>query len=968
MLHLLRNFLHYRSSKQIDCSDLSNREAQRASFLWTINISSILILVLLELGRLLQGVQFNKTDIMLVLLVLALYASCFSLRKGWVKQSIMLVLSVGWVAFTILALFGEGIYDPASMGYFIIILMATLLTDKKVILSFAILSIASFWLLAYFYSTHLILAFPDSPFGVARDFTCVFLMISALTLMYSRTQNESLIKVKHELEERLKTEASLRLSEVKYRDIIENMQDVYYRGDASGKLNMISPSGVTLLGYSCQEEMIDKPIAQTFYCRPDDRKQLEDMLSRKGNVVNHEVELKRKNGSPVSVATTTHLLFGQDGEYLGFEGVFRDITALKKAERTIRENEERFRSIVETVPDAIFISGKSGRIIIANEAAATQTGYTVEELSRLNVMDLVAPCFRLHTKSRILELRDEPLFYESIHLAKNGTEVNVEVAVKQLHWQGRHFILCVSRDISERKEAHQKLEKSERTYRQSIEAIGGVPYVSELCSGKFTFIGDGIEKLTGFPVQEISLALIRSLVQQAVPLGDLSGLSLAEATEKAMSGELSVWNCDLLITTKQGEPRWISDSAVLVKGEQGRQNAIGILQDITGRKKAEEELLLAKEQAEEINKIKSVFFANMSHELRTPLMGMLGYANVLATDLTDPEFKSMADTIKKSGARLLDTSKQILDITKLEVDKVIPVIEQVNVVEAISAGIKLFEESAWMKGLYLKAEIHCGECLILADRHLFSDVLNNLLNNAIKFTAEGGVTVTARQRHHKIYIEIEDTGIGISEKNLGIIFEEFRQESEGMSRSFEGTGLGLTIAKKYIQLMHGEITVSSVFGKGSQFTVIFPMVTDFFPLGKINRSGSHPNVLQQHAPAGKKLLLVENDEVNISVIAKFLEKHYELEVAVNGEEALEKIAEQPYDAILLDINLGNGPSGIQVMQKAKGDGFCRNTPVIAMTAFAMDGDREEFLRAGCTHYIAKPFQKNELLELLVSVF
>ncbi len=810
---------------------LSDRDKQKARFLWAINVSSIVVMILLEVVRMLQGTPVNKADIMFVLLSSALYLVCIVLRKGWLNASIVLVLSLTWLTFTFLSYTGEGIYDTSMLVYLVVTLMATLLADKRVVAFFTFMSILSIWVLIWLYSTRAFVPKTDSPTGVARDLTFLFILTSTIMLIYAKNQKESINKIKHELSERLKAEASLRLSEKKYRSIIEKMQDVYYRVDAKGNLSMISPSGLSVLGYASEAELIGKPIVATFYSHPEDRTELAHILEKEGRVSGYEIMLKRKDGSRFLIATNTHLLFGDGGEYLGFEGVFRDITELKQAQKAT----ESFKVIVETVPDAIFVINNDGEIVTTNEAACLQHGYSRDELTGKNIAEIVAPAHRFRAEEIIREKGLFPLFYESVHIRKDGSEINVEVASKRISWQDDFFTLGVCRDITE-------------------------------------------------------------------------------------------------------------------------------------RKKAEGELRIAKEKAEEINKIKSVFFANMSHELRTPLMGILGYADVLADGLVNTEFRSMAETITKSGHRLLNTLKHILDISKLEVDKIVPVIENVAIESEIKDSIRLFEEAIWAKNLFLKFEMHSAAQAILADRHLLSDVLNNLLNNAIKFTDKGGITISVEQSENIMLIKISDTGIGISEKNLEIIFEEFRQESEGMDRSFEGTGLGLTIARRYVHLMNGEISVTSIHGQGSQFVVALPVATDGPAYNKVPQPEVLSTAWNVRKGEKKTLLLVENDEVNIDVIGAYLEEWYIYQVARNGVEALEKATAQQFDALLLDINLGKGLNGIQVMQKLKADGLYHDTPIIAMTAFAMEGDKEEFICAGCTHYIAKPFMKDELLRLLASVF
>lgn len=524
----------------------------------------------------------------------------------------------------------------------------------------------------------------------------------------------------------------------------------------------------------------------------------------------------------------------------------------------------------------------------------------------------------------------------------------------------RGIIKQLKSELELRKKTESDLAKSEKIFRQSVEAVHGVPYVLAMNPRRYTFVGKGIEKLTGYTSAEMTPQLWHSTVQELNVFGESPEID-REKNNQREDDNVKKYSCDSLIKTKHGELRWVTDSAILLLDENNNYTgSIGILLDITDRKRAEQELILAKDKAEEVNRIKSIFFANMSHELRTPLMGILGYAEVLTYSVEDEELRTMAQTIKKSGNRLKDTLKHILDISKLEADKIEPKIESFEIHALLAESVQIFEESAWVKELTLDLTLGEEELVVLADRKLLGDVINNVMNNAIKFTNEGGITITSEISDEFVLVKITDTGIGISEKSLDVIFDEFRQESEGLSRSFEGTGLGLTIAKKYAALMQCSIDVASNPGTGSVFTIVVPRDK------KADKKNDLPNNnkgSEMTEPTEKEivLLLVENDDINLDIISRQLAAICVPDTAINAAEAIEKAKNKQYDIILMDINLGKGLTGLQAITEIKSTGRYNNTPIVAMTAFAMDGDKEEFLRGGCTHYIAKPFSREELI-------
>ena len=239
----------------------------------------------------------------------------------------------------------------------------------------------------------------------------------------------------------------------------------------------------------------------------------------------------------------------------------------------------------------------------------------------------------------------------------------------------------------------------------------------------------------------------------------------------------------------------------------------------------------------------------------------------------------------------------------------------------------------------------------------------------MKFTDTGGISITASIKDATVIIEITNTCIGISDKGKILVWDEFRQESEGHGRHFEGTGLGLSIAKKYTELMGGKISVKDATGSGTTFTVEFP-IADYVGLGTV-KSQKNDSIKISKPHSRKELhtiLYVEDDKVAVEFVSRLLSGFYLLDVALSGEEALKKSAEKKYDAIIMDINLSHGMNGIQVTKLIRAIPGYLDTPIIACTAYAMPDEKENFLSHGMTHYISKPFTRQELLSQLANVF
>jgi signal transduction histidine kinase len=263
--------------------------------------------------------------------------------------------------------------------------------------------------------------------------------------------------------------------------------------------------------------------------------------------------------------------------------------------------------------------------------------------------------------------------------------------------------------------------------------------------------------------------------------------------------------------------------------EKGRMtHYVAIKEDISQRKEMERMLIEAKEKAEEMNRLKSNFLANMSHELRTPMIGILGYSELLKSELNDnPELLELASVINRAGNRLMETLNLILDLSRIESGNLEVSIDLVELNTLVSECIQLFEENAKQKNLFIKNNFTVNHITTSTDTRLLALAVNNLINNAIKFTNSGGITVEVKtfSQSSKDFavISVQDTGIGIPEDKQSIIFDEFRQVSEGYSRSFEGTGLGLTLTKKAVEILNGSISFESEPGIGSTFSITIPL-------------------------------------------------------------------------------------------------------------------------------------------------
>lgn len=474
-----------------------------------------------------------------------------------------------------------------------------------------------------------------------------------------------------------------------------------------------------------------------------------------------------------------------------------------------------------------------------------------------------------------------------------------------------------------------------------------------------------VSEISGYEKDEI----LGKSVLDFLPVRQKDGRNSYDIVRKiidsALKGNTTLENIEIL--KKDGGLSVIEVSLSSIQIDE-RTMLIAIFRDVTEFLQYQESLKAAKERAEEMNKLKSNFLANMSHELRTPMTGILGFADVLSSSLENPELKEMADVILKSGKRLTDTLNLILDLSRIEADKIDLKMKNTNLSEISRDTAKIFEILAKEKNLFIRTNIE-EDVYALLDDQLIEKIINNLVKNAIIYTKKGNVTVETKHtiENGKEYsvLRVTDTGIGIPQNQLQRIFEPFRQVSEGFSRDFEGTGLGLTITKKYVEIMNGTITVNSTLNQGSEFIVKFPSTTQ----KKLNITKLKSTIEEKKIPEkvkGAKLLIVEDDDNSKFALEYTLKNLCELDFTNNGEEAIRMAAAKKYNMIIMDMGL-KGISGLDATKEIRKLEGYENTPIIAVTAFAMIGDREKIINGGCTYYITKPFNFAELKRQVIEV-
>ena len=458
---------------------------------------------------------------------------------------------------------------------------------------------------------------------------------------------------------------------------------------------------------------------------------------------------------------------------------------------------------------------------------------------------------------------------------------------------------------------------------------------------------------------------------------ELLGLSLADLypeTERSRYTDLFEQHVHektpttetLYVVHKAGEVIPVDVSASLIDVD-GTPLVQGIFRDATERQRYEQQLIAAKEHAEELLQMKTSFLNNMSHELRTPLTSILGYAEVLHEEETSDTQQAFAERILDSAKRLRTTLNSVLDLAQLESGEATLELEQVDIAHEAQEVVSLLKPIADQKGIQLETVITTTDTEARADVACIDRITNNLVGNAIKFTDQGRVTVEVGATDQSVFIQVEDTGIGIHEDFLDHLFDEFRQESTGLQRTHEGTGLGLAITKRLVDLLDGSIEVESQKGVGSCFTVFLPRtasderLTD--PEPDSLPSTSVPPTAESDAFDGS-VLVVEDNALTRELIDHHLHEHCDVKVAEGPEAALTLAHQHQFDVVMLDIHLSATANGVELLHDLRTLPAYKDIPAIALTAYALPADRDQFLEAGFDFHLSKPFTKEQLLDTL----
>ncbi|HWQ20983.1 MAG TPA: PAS domain S-box protein [Methanotrichaceae archaeon] len=642
------------------------------------------------------------------------------------------------------------------------------------------------------------------------------------------------------------------------------------------------------------------------------------------------------------------------------------------AEEALRESEKRYHELADLLPQIVYELDASGNIIFANSFGFEIFGYDQSDLKKgLHVLQVVSPEDRkrmdegLRLSFRPGSFKPGQCGYEYRMLRKDGSTFPAMIYPAQIVRDGKVVgQRGIITDISERKQVEKELWRSRERYQNIFEnsILGLYQSVPE---GRYISVNPAFARLFGYNSPEEMLACVNDIGHQLYVNPHDRERAIELITKQGF-----LEGFELQVQRRDGTTFWVSMNTKIVRDEDGL-HFDGTVEDITKRKRAEEMLRDAKEAAEEADRAKSEFLANMSHEIRTPMNAVIGMTGLLLDSDLNSEQSESLEIIRNSGDALLSIINDILDFSKIESGKMGLENKSIDLRGFVKSSMDLVAVSAASKGLSLSCRIDdCVPGAIMSDPTRLRQILVNLLANAVKFTEKGGVDVSITSKalvrdRHQLHFAVRDTGIGIPSDRRDMLFHSFSQVDMSTTRRYGGTGLGLAISKRLVELMGGKIWVDSTPGEGSTFHFTMPALASAAGLLSVEAKAA-PAKSPGEMNGKMRILLAEDNAVNRKVVSQMLRKlGYRADMAEDGLEVLKALERQHYDLILMDIQMPE-MDGLEASRQIRKLRPAAEQPhIIALTAYALEGDKERCLEAGMDSYVAKPVRIEDLKAALL---
>jgi PAS domain S-box-containing protein len=769
------------------------------------------------------------------------------------------------------------------------------------------------------------------------------------------------VRLAHRVQERTR---QLQRSEERLRTVFQNSPDAIFIEDEDGTVLEANPVACAFHKMS-RDELVGRNIAglipENF--RKEARRELRKWFT--GEMKRYEGISHTADGREVPVE-----IIGAPMRYEGKTAVLllvRDMTDRRSAELALRESELRYRGLVEAQNSFIVRVDPQGRFTFVNEAFCRFVGRTRVELIGQSFEQLIDPADLAIPKKAVETL-----------LAGQERVVTVEHRMRTLthtawvNWENIAVcdedglvteIQCMGHDITERRRIREALQESEKRLQFLFEGIPHIAVQGYSADRKAIYWNRASEKLYGYSKQEV---LRRKIEELVIPPERRT--ETVEAIENWVENGVPIPSGEVTKHTRAGEEVAVYTSRLATHNQRGEWEMYVVDVDLSELKRAERELLTAKEHAERANRAKTEFLANMSHELRTPMNGMMGMTQLLLENSASNEQRESLETIMESARELMRIIDELLDISCIEAGEVRLQPAPFNPRETVEKAVLLFTARAGQKGIDLSVAVEESvPSALYGDAGRIRQIFINLISNALKFTHEGRIEIRARAEDQdgisRIFFEVADTGIGIPPDKQKLVFEKFMQVDASLRREYGGAGLGLSITRRLVELMGGTISVESEIGKGSVFRFDLLLApSEDIPLP----APEPPPAETVLFPAN--ILLVEDNLVNRKVAAAMLKKlGCRVTTCASGAEAVRQLSlnrHSLFDMIFMDCQMP-GMDGFETTRSIRRMvGALRDIPIVAMTAHALEDDRRRCLDAGMDDYLAKPVSPDALIAVL----
>jgi len=774
-----------------------------------------------------------------------------------------------------------------------------------------------------------------------------------------------------------KTREILALNESRFRDISLSMADWIWETDINGRYIFSAGDSKKILGYG-KEELLGK---NPFDLMPQEEalkieKRFRQLAEKKQPIVDLKNWNLRKDGTLVCLLTNGVPILDDKGELTGYRGVDKDITKELEIEEKLKTSLEITENIIDNIPIGMIIVGEDKIIQRINKAALEITGYDDKEDILGNICHKNI-CPADIDRCPITDLGQKVDYAEKIIIRRDGRQLPVLKTALPIKIGGQDVIIEAFMDISSLKKAETELMESRERLKAVMETIAD-PVVVYDVKGNLTYLNPAFTRVFGWNLDELQGKRIDFVPDEEVA-------ATQKAIKRIFNGE-RLSGFETVRKTKEGSLIAVRAGAALLLDSEKRPNGMVVnFQDITQEKKAQNELnkvneklekaiYKAKEmalEADSANLAKSEFLANMSHEIRTPLNGIIGMTGLLLdTDLSADQ-KHYANIIRNSGDSLLTIINDILDFSKIEAGR----LEMESIDFDLRSMLADFASGISQQIQEKNLEFICAAspdipALLRGDPGRLRQVLTNLVGNAFKFTTKGEISVQVfmeKEMSDEVIVKfaIKDTGIGIPEEKLDMLFESFTQADSSTTRKFGGTGLGLTISKKLCEIMGGEIGVNSEVGKGSEFWFTVSLKKQVDPVHTFTS-------LEKADISGLNILVVDDNKTNREILQGQLNFWgCQVKTAVDGPDAIQILYDsynknETFQLAVLDMQMPL-MDGLTLGTIIKADKKLESVQLVMMTSMGQIGDAKRFKQAGFAAYLIKPVGYSDLFDCLATI-